>query len=204
MLQSDPQNLIVLQNKVSLWHLRNMLSTYLFLQLLPHELCAFSSKSPCVICWQNDLSTNSPQHLQQISCCMLSFHCAVSDVQGETGWKAHIHSFLSHEPIMKLSGSREHTHTRTWLELYRTWHVCISTQTAAAAGVRWLVVIRQKCMVRASVSRWRPSKPAVDMGKADGDSQSWISRSMRGQIILYVTATVLPYTRWQALTYRWL
>lgn len=35
-----------------------------------------------VLVWYH--SNNSPQHLQQISCSMLSFHCNVSDVQGET------------------------------------------------------------------------------------------------------------------------
>lgn len=46
-------------------------------------IACFSS-SPRAMSWQNDLSNNSPQHLQQISCSMLSFHCTVSDVQGET------------------------------------------------------------------------------------------------------------------------
>lgn len=46
------------------------------------ELWDFFSSTSHVI-----FSTNSSQHLQKISCSMLSFHCSVSDVQGETDGK---------------------------------------------------------------------------------------------------------------------
>lgn len=98
--------------------------------------CVLFSWNPRVISWQNDLSNNSPEHLQQISCSMLSFHCSVSDVQGETDGKPHTvfpFAWAHHEAVRQLG---PHV-TRAISNV-----ACLyGHATSIAVGVWWLVVI---------------------------------------------------------------
>ena len=107
--------------------------------------------------------------MQQISCSMLSFHCAVSDVQGETGWKATYALSFHMSPSWSCQAAGEQTHVTGAISNV----ACLYEHAAAAAAARarWLVVISPSVWTE---PRFLCRDPVTSCGH--GESRWWFSK----------------------------